>query len=327
MHPDFPEWFRAANLEPSDEMLQKRWAGVDAFEVGRDEVILLVEVFFGIFGDDNISKDVFLGKFRKAFQDADSSFRMRDNNLELSVLAGAKLVVVMAEAASDVGDFAAIALVAFAAQNLRKAPCVVEIPERAAKHLAHRSVNRGQLDPDDTSGLDEDQIEVKQLRRDLDIIGEESNVLWWVFGETSRDTNKHWSEYSVSQASLMAGKELANLTGISPGPAAAAALLDRVVKFAKSKPSPQIAVKNAIADISLEWRQKFVKDVYIGAMANLIPVSQGIKLSVDFTAGDAWLQSFATSTRIQRSGKIAPKCLAYQIYLECLLSSIWSKLE
>ena len=57
MHTDFSEWFRAANLELPGEVLQKRWAGVDAFEVGRNEVVSLVEVFFGFFD----GKDAFLG--------------------------------------------------------------------------------------------------------------------------------------------------------------------------------------------------------------------------------------------------------------------------
>ena len=323
MHTDFSEWFRAANLELPDEVLQKRWAGVDAFEVGRNEVVSLVEVFFGFFD----GKDAFLGVFRKAFQDADSSFRMRENNLELSVLAGAKLVAVMEDVTMALGDFAALALVACAAQNLRGTPCVAEIPELAVKHLARRSINRGQLDADDASVPDESQTALKQLRRDLDVIGEESNVLWWVFGESSRDTNKRWSECTVPQTALMAGKELADLTRISPGPAAAAALLDRVVKFAKPQPLVRIAVKDAIADISLEWRQKFAKDRYVSALANLTPVSQGVKLSVDLAADGAWVQSLAASTKIQRGGKIKPNLLAYQIYIECLLASVWPELK
>ena len=83
MNSDFSEWFRAAGMEPQADELQKRWAGVDAFEAGRDEVVSLVELFFGFCG----GKDTFLASFRKAFQDADASFRMRDNDRELAVLA------------------------------------------------------------------------------------------------------------------------------------------------------------------------------------------------------------------------------------------------
>ena len=310
-------------MEPQADVLQKRWVGVDAFEVDHDAIISLVELFFGFFD----GKEKFLADFRKAFQDADSSFRMRDNNRELSVLAGATLVAVMEEGSIELGNLAALALVSCAAQNLRAAPCVAEIPERAVKHLTHRSMNRGELESDDNSELDENQVQVMQLRRDLDVIGEESNVLWWVFGESSRDTNKRWSECTFPQTALMAGKELADLTRIVPGPAAAVALLDRVVKHAKTKPSANVAVKDAIADVPLDWRQKFVKDHCPDALTNLRPVSHGIKLSVDLAGGDAWVPALASSMKIQRGGKIAPHLLAYQIFVECLLASFWAKLK
>jgi hypothetical protein len=242
------------------------------------------------------------------------------------VLAGATLVAVLEDGTISLGDFAALALVSCAAQNLRSTPCVAEIPELAVKHLSRRSVNRGQLESDDDSETDEGKAEIKQLRRDLDVIREESNVLWWVFGESSRDTNKRWSDCSVMQTALMAGKELADLTRIPPGPASAAALLDRVVKTSKAKPPTHVTLKDAIVDIALEWRQKFVKDGCPVALENLSPVSRGIKLSVDLAEEDTWIQSLATSTKIQRGGKIAPHLLAYQVYLERLLASVWSKL-
>lgn len=323
MHSDFSEWFRAAGMEPHADELQKRWVGVDAFEVDSEEVVSLVEIFFGFFG----GQDTFLAGFRKVFQDADASFRMRDNDRELSVLAGAVLVTVMEEGSLELGDLTALALVACAAQNLRAAPCVPDIPERAAKHLARRTVSRGKLDPDEESTADENQLQVNQLQRNLDVIGEETNLLWWVFGESSRDTNERWSEYAVPRATLMAGKELANLTRIAPGPASASALLDRVIKYSKAKPPAQIAVKDAIAGVPLDWRQKYLKDHYQDALAKLCPVSHGIKLSVDLAKGNAWVPALATSTKVQREAKIAPHLLGYQVYIECLLASLLSKLK
>ncbi len=323
MHSDFSEWFRAAGMEPHADELQKRWVGVDAFEVDSEEVVSLVEIFFGFFD----GQDSFLAELRKVFQDADASFRMRDNDRELSVLAGAILVAVMEEGSTELGDLTALALVACAAQNLRATPCVPDIPERAAKHLARRTVSRGELDPDEESTADENQLQVNQLQRNLDVVREETNVLWWVFGESSRDTNERWSEYAVPQVTLMAGKELANLTRIAPGPASASALLDRVIKFSKAKPPAQIAVKDAIADVPLDWRQKYLKDNYDDALANLCPVSHGIKLSVDLAEGNAWVPALASSIKVQREAKIAPHLLGYQVYIECLLASMLSKLK
>lgn len=321
MHKDFSEWFRTAGIEQNNESLKMRWTGIDAFEVGRNDIVWLTELFFGI----DSPKEKFLAAFRKAFQDADSSFRMRENDRELSVLAGATLVSVMERSPLALGDLAALAIVSCAAQNLRAGPCVVDIPELAVQHLNHRSVARGEIDAAEDSDATEDQASIHQLRQDFEVIAEESNILWWVFGETSRDTDQRWSRYSVAQTAIMAGKELAELTRIAPGPASAAALLDRVVKFAKSPLPTQIAVKDAIAAVDLEWRQRFAKYHCPTPLANIRPVSQGIKLSVELADGSAWVGALASSTKMRRDAKIAPRLLAYQVYVECLLSTFWNE--
>jgi hypothetical protein len=323
MHVNFSEWFRAANLEASADSLPKRWAGVDTFQVGKNAIVSLVEVFFGFFD----GKDAFLAEFRTAFQAKDSTFRMRDNNRELSVLAGATLVTVMEDYPTDFGDAAALALLACAAQNLRGAVCVPEIPELAVKHLATRSIQRNKLDADEEDEEDEVQKQLKQLRRDLEVISEESNILWWVFGESSRDLQVRWSQLSLPHIALVSGKELSDLSRISPGPAAAFALLDRITKFAKGNVAAQITIKEAISDCNVEWRRLFVKTKYQAALANLTPISHGIKLSIDLADSGAWAQTLATSLKVQRGGKLSPTLISYQTYLECRLATVWLELE
>lgn len=321
MHSQFSEWFRSAKLPLTDDVLQKRWAGVEAFEVDRDEITALVEVFFGNFE----AKDNFLLEFRKAFQTADSSFRMKENNLELSVLAGAELVDVMERSSRDHADLAALALVSYSAQNLRRTPCVPEIPEYAVRYLAKRSAHRGVLTDDEKEGDEDSAIEVKQLRRDLDLLGEETNILWWIFGETSRDTNSRWKKLGVNQAAIMAAKELADLTKLLPGHVASAALLDRVIQCAKEKPPAQITVGEAVAELPVEWRQEFSKNNFNAQLSVITPISHTIKLSVDIGDTDAWSKSFEKSTKIQRGGKISPHLLSYQIFLEILTARVWKE--
>lgn len=322
MHTDFAEWFRSAGVELQDDVLLKRWAGVDAITAGPEEILSLVELFFGFYD----ATEAFTASFRVPLQQADAAIRMRDNNVELSVLAGAKLVSIMEGNSIELGDFAAMALVSCAAQNLRNAPCVSEIPERATSHLSRRSVNRNQLDLNAMSKDGGPSAEIVQLQRDLAVVAEETNVLWWVFGESSRDLNKRWEEFAVSQMTLLAGKELADLTRMVPGPAAASALLDRVVKIAKAKPPAHVLVNEAIAGVPLTWRQNYAKNHCPARLLNLCPVSHGIKMSVELAEGDAWAQAFPNLAKI-RDGKIAPRLLAYQVFIECLLAFSWAKVN
>ena len=321
MHAQFPEWFRSANLPLPDEVLENRWIGVEAFEFDRNAIVSLVEVFFSNF--DN--KEAFLASFRKAFQDADSSFRMRENNLELSILAGTELVDIMDRADKDYADLAALALVSCAAQNLRRTPCVAEIPEYAVRYLAKRTVQRNQLTTQEKEGLETAALETKQLRRDLDILGEETNALWWLLGETSRDTNLRWNKHGVNQTAILAGKELADLTRLAPGPAGSAAFLDRVIKCAKAKPPAETTVAEAIVDIPLEIRENFLKSNYVPELAMVTPIFHGIKLSVDLAENDSWAKSLEKSGRIKSSGRISPHMLSYQVFLESMTARVWKE--
>src|SRR5258708_2067309 len=143
MHSQFSEWLLTAGIELQDDVLQKRWAGVEAFTAGCADIISLVELFFGFFD----GKERFLENFRVPFKQADGAFRMKENSQELSVLAGAKLVSIMEGGERELGDLASLAVVCCAAQNLRAAPSVADIAHRAAKHLNARTLNRNQPGP------------------------------------------------------------------------------------------------------------------------------------------------------------------------------------
>ena len=97
-----------------------------------------------------------------------------------------------------------------------------------------------------------------QLRRDVDLVREEANVLWWVFGERSRDTYKRWSECTVPECALMAGKELADLVRIPAGSWPLPLLcFIRVVKFAKPKTSRRGSSKGRDRPVTPTWRQNY----------------------------------------------------------------------
>lgn len=323
MHSDFSEWFRSAGIEMPSDALLKRWEGIEAHSAGAKEIISLTELFFGYY---DVCQE-FSAAFRLVMQGADASFRMKGNNLELSVIAGAKLISIIEGPAAKLGDLAALALVACAAQNLRKGPCVVEIPKLASKHLNLRAISRSKVDPATPASEATSGLEVVQLQREIAIIAEESNILWWVFGECSRDLEKRWSDCSVGEAVLTAGKELADLSRIEPGPASAAALLNRVVKIAKPNPRAQVSFVEAIGKLSPAWRQSFVKSRFSVTLAHLCPVSNGIRISVELEEGEGWIAALPASTKIERAAKIKPYLLSYQIFIECLLSSLFTKVK
>jgi hypothetical protein len=337
MHPDFSEWYRQAGIEPNREELPKRWAAIDEYGPNKDAVVSLVRVFNRL----GNPKDNFPSEFLAALQTADPAFKTRDNDQELVVLAGAELVDVIERSESGLGPIAALSLVCAAAGNARPTPPVRDIPEIATRYVGQQTTERNssvteieESGPrkallaaiealgDPYKGL---TAELRRLQRELSLVSEESNMLWWLFSEHSRDDGKRWNKFSVPAVALMAGKELADLTLVVPGPVAAVAFLDRVIRSAKSKIPASVRLTDAINDVSVQWRESYINKNYLSALEEVTPISLGIKLSLASPQNDAWFPAFAEGTRISVDSEMAPHVLAYQVFLEALLCRCWKK--
>lgn len=338
MHKDFGEWYRSAGMEPDGEILPKRWVGIENYSPDTNGVVSLARLFYRL-GKPN---DDFLAAFQDVFQKADPAFKMRDNEHELSVLAGADLVDVIERSDSALSDLAALSLVSAAAENLRPRPSVRDIPEIAARYLNERTIGRAETVDEESADIKRNKTlfaalsvlggphgdlvkELQRLQRELSVVTEESNMLWWLFSEYSRDERQPWTNFSVPAVALMAGKELADLTSVIPGPVAARAFLDRVIRCAKKKPPASVSIKDAINDVTIEWRQKYTSGGCPPELEDLMPISHGAKLSLASPDNDAWLPAFTPATGIKSDASIVPNILAYQIFLETLLCRSWKE--
>jgi hypothetical protein len=336
MHKDFAEWYRLAGIEPDGEILKKRWSVIDEFDPKRDGVISLAKMFYRL----GRPEEAFLSSFIEAFQQEDPAFKIRDNDHELSILAGAQLVDTISRADTKLADLAALSLVSAAASNARKAPSVTDIPEIAARHLTKRSRKRFSSD-DYSEGNSKAEFlealtelgtpyaevaeELQRLRQQLEVVSEESNMLWWLFSETSRDENQRWNSFSVPAAAVIAGKELADLTVVLPGPIAAPAFLDRTIRSIKTKPPASVSVTKAIGEVSHGWRQSYADKNCPLELESLLPIGYGIKLSLTVLADTSWIPAFTQATGIAANAEIAPHILAYQVFIESLLCRSWKE--
>ena len=350
MHKDFAEWYRLAGMEPDADKLPKRWKAIEDFAAGRVEVVALTRLFWKI----GIPNEKVMADFRAAFQKTDPTFQMRGNEQEMAMLAGAELVDMIERGKRGLSDMSALALVCAGAQNLRHPALVADIPEFASKHLIKRSLGRTSEDPadaEDEGTPDPDKAALAQFRQqgapfeaaasvlerlmkrqrslalELPVVAEESNMLWWLFSEHSRDLARRWDKVPVSAAAVVAGKELAGLTRVIPGPIAATAFLDRVIRCAKRKTPADLPLVDAVNSLPFAWRQNYLSEVYVPDLEDITPISRGIKLSVESPENNAWVPAFVQATSIPANSEIAPSVLAYQTYLEGLLCQVWNMLK
>jgi hypothetical protein len=352
-HPAFADWYRRVSIDPKAEDLPKRWQGVTAFVQKSTfaNICDLARQFFGL----PTKEAQFLAKFRDAFKAADAAFPLRDNGAELQVLAGATLAAHL-QFTNGEEISAALVMVCTSFSSHRKPP-VPEIVSLAEKMLSDRAAKlRRKDDEQELPEVDLDDV-IKNLKNVLsgnnlgvlqgplidvlqplakavvDIVGwaedvqrkqelrgEESDILWWLFSESSRDLRCRFEKLKSPSACFIAGKELADLTRELPGPYAAEAFLDKAINLAHPDISSEIVLSDAVAACPTPWQTQLVGDSNLDAILDLCPIHLAVRRCVE--AGGkkaAWATTFATSAGFKSTVRIEPRQLALQMFRERLL--------
>lgn len=360
MHKDFGEWYRLVSIEPTDDILKKRWLGVEEWVSairGDDDAILeTVRIFQGF--SERTSRVGFLA----AFRNHDSAFAERNNDLEQRVLAGVALVQCVLveknkrEADDDEVDGVRAAIIAGAAveasllrasdHTLRELTGELisglhEIARRRRKRSGFSTVllnskveemlERVASAPEWSSlrahvgaalqtmlkALQRSESALEGAAHDLRCVDEETNILWWIAGGTSRELNKPWSALKDA-VPLVAGSELADLTDVALGPQDAAALLERVVPETKgkSKEQPLHVYVNAVPE---DWAKARAAKLVERAL-DLTPLSLALSHRCKSNAS-SWQQFFEANSGLKASIPLAPERAAHLAYVEAVLFS------
>lgn len=354
MNKDFADWYRAANIEPDGNTLPKRWAAVEGFEVTREGLADASRLFYGL----KPQNPKFVDSLRAGLQKADPAVKMSGNDVELAVLAGALLVDSIERYSAPYCYFAALAAVCPAAKNLRKPPVVRAIPELATKALTTWSSNRFAPPPSNTiedSAFNEELREqlkaaediaelseplgkfyvtaqeleqrLNRMSRLVSLQSEETNILWWLLGEHSRDTNKPFGEFTPAGASLIAGKELSDLALELPGPIASAAFLHKMIQSQRKKIPEFVSIEAAVNEVPKEWRQTISKKIDLAKLSGIAPITSAFQAISQVPEGGNWLEIYKHAVGLDASVKISPYELADQFYLEGLMFRAWSLME
>lgn len=335
MHDYFGEWYRTAGIPPESVPLAERWKAVEAFKANSADAALLTQLFFQL----TLSDSSFPETFRKSLHDTDVTMPMSGNDNELIVLAGAELIDLIERGQRDLADFAGLCLVCAGAQNLRQNPLVPDIPERATTYLKKRSENRAKpvkespetklFDALTAVGAPHSELagEFRKMQLRLPLVDEETNMLWWLVGDTSGDLNKRWNELGVGAVCAVGAAELAHLTKVLPGPIAARAFLDRAVRSERKKIPMSISIAEVVSETPKEWREKHHQTPVANQLTGLLPIHQAMTLSLQADDDGAWRSVFKSSTKIPATAKAAPDAVAYQIYLEHLTARSFAEME
>jgi len=146
---------------------------------------------------------------------------------------------------------------------------------------------------------------------------EESQILWWLFGEHSRTLDKPFSAFRPAEAALIGGIELAALSEASElGPVAAPAVLERVLRAAKrdnkARPITLIGAVDGLAADLAKLKAPAPERPEICPVLTAIAKANDIGIT-------AWAGAFNKATGLEATIEFEPIELALQVYHECLL--------
>ena len=137
MHKNFADWYRAAGVEPNDDLLKKRWSGIEKFTDSLNAAGALdaVRVFHGL--APKIS--AFLDAFREPFKAADAAFAMSGNDLEVGLLAGSSAISIVEGRTGRIADVTALGMVCADYSGSRRMESFPYFVDRARQYLLDRS--------------------------------------------------------------------------------------------------------------------------------------------------------------------------------------------
>ncbi len=150
---------------------------------------------------------------------------------------------------------------------------------------------------------------------------EDTDILWWLFAEHSRDLGHRMAELPLPGACLLAGKELADLTQVLPGPLAAAGVLDKMLRVVEPQLRGATAIQEAVNGTPRGWRAGWARTADCERVEDLCPVLFAVRRSLDTNGPDDWTPPVAKVTGVDPHAAIGPLDLAVQVYEERLLVS------
>ncbi len=350
MHELFSDWLEEAGLDVRNVPLASWSDGLEAYcsTIDRESLLRLLNFVSSGKGVETL---VPFG-LREALKEKDSAFRMRGNTFLVAELAraGTRMLFDSKNINHNLGRAAALGMIVgsfgqtvtpvhtdhiqkanqylvFRAEELRVRPKFEAIKDPTETELSkiQNAADIAQLKDPLTkiaAALSKNLSNVDASFSRLRIQDEELNILWWLFGEASRDLKRPFCELSLGAAAVVAASELADLVAFPPGPNSAEAFLRRALRRKNDhKPSEPISVADAVNALEKDWtiRAKAIL-VPLGDAAPLCPLHLIITKTCEAASQDDWPALVRASCEVSPDLELDPVTLALQVFQERMFS-------
>ena len=353
MHKSFPEWYVECNPEPSEELLERRWSGVESLckDPTSQHILDLVLVAFG----QQPPSNGFQETLDDTFTEHDKAYTARRTSTETAILAGASLAHSMSDMDSWEGIHAALSIACYSLGGKRLSHHCPWLPSFAQSALSSKSEqlrsSRSELSPptkyklfskkeieefktadnwkdsidklfDNTNAVLSSLGKIaehlhaaqRQTAHQQRLYEEELDILWWIFGGASRSLHDQFSAIDPKVLSIIAGHELASFVQVLPGPYAAQAFITAVLT--REHAVKQCQVKTAINKLTSAQKGLIASEPTPPQLLAFCPIHTAIFKSMESTE---WSEPFERATGLSASLQVHLATMAEQTYLEGLL--------
>jgi hypothetical protein len=356
MNSNFPTWYREVDLEPTEDMLKKRWASIDS--LAKEATVSDIEEIIRFF----LTKGE-LGRctsmLNEAFQKTDTMFVVKNNERELVVLSGTLLVRIV-ESRADIAPFVCLGVECYSfyvSAPTHPLPDIIKILKDHFRTLSKEvrsykpkmvplktlnlksSIENLQAAASDSAlpkVIDADvkahtaihiawqglrQAWSQSITDPLAVLAEETELLWLLqcgYIE-SLDTSVH--KLRSDHACLVLAEQLASSTHFVPGPMSLLAMVEALIGKTSDQGDTETTLISAIFESNMEWR----KERTAGPPTKLAPINSLLLKSIEFADQNAFseqVRSLADGEAIDNQRK--PAEIALQFYNEMLLCRLIS---
>lgn len=352
---NFADSYKAAGLTPGPEVIRLRQEPFDKLRKAIDAstVVGLTRLYFGLPVPDGTDW------FRAAFAEADPSFTMLDNEREAAVLSACLLGAALEDgkvcaglaplAAGAAGNRSPLVRPDFL-EEARKAlhdravagrlrtpvePQQVTLPPESTVPAAATALAQGgdwtkaaelfkQVSEESLQGTKNlaNQVVhnvVVPLLAEVADLREEVEMLWWYVGGWSCVLERPFTELEPGLAAAMAGLDLARLTKGDVGPAAAPAILQRLILTSRKTGSVKVMIKDAVDGFPGHAFDRLGLGEGLRKVPDVCPVLTAFLKLSEVGEGPAWHGPFKKASHIEATAAFHPLELAMQVYREALL--------
>lgn len=354
MNPNFPTWYREIDLEPTEEMLKKRWAAIEtiAKEATTSDLEEIIRFFLtkGNLGDC-------ASKLNASFQKTDAMFVIKNNERELVVLSGTVLIRVV-DTRPDLASFVCLGMNCYSFYVSTDSHPLQEIIQLLKSHLrriskevrAYKSklvplkalnlkpaiegFQAAAAEPSFPKLIETDlkahlaiqgawqglrQAWTQSIVDPIAVLAEETELLWVLQCGYLDALESAVYKMQSDRACLILADQLASSTHFVPGPLALPAMIEALTQKTTDQGSTKINLISAIFESDLEWR----KSRTILTSTKLAPIDSMLIKSTEVPDRAAFLQhasALADGSLLEEERSAVE--IAIQFYNELLLAKL-----